>query len=230
MAEEIPEPAKNVPRTMILSVAIGAASGFLLCTALLFAAPDMDAVIAAPEGPILFILASATGSARSAVALALFPLGCLLLGITMVMTSASRLVWAFARDGGLPCSPWLARVHPTLGVPLNALTATLAAVVAYGTLFFAGSAALNALISASVVSLGVSYAFPTALSLLGGRKKLPRDRPFRMPEPVAWVVNAVGVAFSAVTAVLFCFPPAGPGVTRQSMSTLSQSKNFVVGG
>ncbi|KAF8243958.1 amino acid transporter [Wilcoxina mikolae CBS 423.85] len=218
LAEEIPNPAKNVPRTMVSCVIIGTVSGFFLCISLLFAAPDMDSVIAAPEGPILFILSHATGSSRAAVALIAFPLVCLVLGQTMVMTSASRLVWAFARDGGLPFSSWLAAVHPTFGVPLNVLMVTLGVVMVYGMLFFAGSAALNSLVSASIVSLGISYAFPIFVNMVGGRSKLPQDRPFKMPEPVAWVVNTIGVAFALVTTVLFLFPPGGPEVTKQSMN------------
>jgi len=203
---------------MVNSVIIGTVSGFFLCTALLFSAPDMDSVIAAPEGPILFILSHATGSTRAAVALITFPLVCLVLGQTMIMTSASRLVWAFSRDGGLPFSPWLAMIHPTLGVPLNVLMVTLGVVMVYGILFFAGSAALNSLVSASIVSLGISYAFPTFVNMVGGRRKLPRDRPFKMSEPVAWAVNTVGVAFALVTTVLFLFPPGGREVTKHSMS------------
>ncbi|KAF8545062.1 amino acid permease-domain-containing protein [Trichophaea hybrida] len=121
---------------------------------------------------------------------------------SVIMTSASRLVWAFARDGGLPFSPWLAVVHPTFGVPLNTLMVTLGVVMVYGI----------------IVSLDISYAFPTFVNMVGGRRKLPQDCPFKMPEPVVWVVNTIGVAFALVTTVLFLFPPGGPEVTKQSMN------------
>jgi choline transport protein len=218
LSEEIPNPRKNVPRTMVGAVLIGTLSGFLLCLSLLFAAPSLDAVLSAPEGPVLHILSSATGSQAAAVALIIFPLLCLIMGTASIMTTASRLVWAFARDGGVPFSPWLARVHAGLAVPLNALLATLAVVVVYGLLFFAGEAALNALVSASVVSSLVSYAFPVVVNMCGGRKGLPRDRLFRMPEMLAWTVNGVGVLFTALTTVLFCLPPGGPRVGVHTFS------------
>ncbi|KAA8907841.1 amino acid permease [Sphaerosporella brunnea] len=218
LAEEIPNPSKNVPRTMVGSVIIGTFSGFLFCIALLFAIQDIDKVLTAPEGPVLHILSVATGSRGAAVALIIFPLFCLVLGTTAIMTTASRLVWAFARDGGLPLSPWLSQVQRRLGVPLNALISTLGVVVLYGLLFFAGQAALNALVGASVVSSLLSYAFPVAVNMAGGRKRLPKDRPFRMYELVAWVVNAIGVGFTLLTTVLFCLPPAGPAVGRQTFN------------
>ena len=106
VAEEIKDPQKNVPRTMLGSVVIGTVSGFLLCAALLFASPDMTRVLAAREGAFLFIISSATGSQKVTAFLAIFPIICLILGTTSIMTTASRMVWAFARDGGLPFSSW----------------------------------------------------------------------------------------------------------------------------
>lgn len=51
-----------------------------------------------------------------------------------ILTSGSRMIWAFARERGLPCSSWLARIHTGRGrlglgttVPLNAI-AVMAAV------------------------------------------------------------------------------------------------------
>jgi len=185
---------------------------------LLFAAPDIESVLSAPEGAFLHILSSATGSPQAAIALNVFPVVCLALGTTATMTTASRMMWAFARDGGLPFSPWLAHVHTGLGIPLNALMITYATVVVYGLLSFAGAAALNSLVSACVVSLSISYAIPKSVNTCGGRKRLPRDRPFRMSEPIGWAVNFVSVAFVAITTVLFCLPPGGSTVTTHTMS------------
>jgi len=45
------------------------------------------------------------------------------------------MVYAFARDGGLPGSKYLARVHGKLVVPLNALLFTAALVIVFGCIF-----------------------------------------------------------------------------------------------
>ena len=81
--------------------------------------------------------------------------------------------------------------------------------------------AFNAIISASVVALGVSYAIPPAINCLRGRKMLP-PRPFVLPGPLGWLCNLLGIAYVIVTTVLFLFPPDLP-VTGSNMSTLSST-------
>ncbi|KAL6713681.1 hypothetical protein ACLMJK_009146 [Lecanora helva] len=69
--------------------------------------------------------------------------------------------------------------------------------------------AFNAIISASVVALGVSYAIPPAINCLRGRQTLP-PRPFVLPGPLGWFCNLLGIAYVIVTTVLFLFPPELP--------------------
>lgn len=52
--------------------------------------------------------------------------------------------------------------------------------------------AFNAIISASVVALGVSYGIPIAINCIRGRKMLP-PRPFVLPGPLGWIANLVRV-------------------------------------
>ncbi len=46
---------------------------------------------------------------------------------------------------------------------------------------------------------------------------LPANRHFKMPEPLAWFANLLGVAYVILTTVLFVFPPAIP-VSGTSMN------------
>ena len=84
--------------------------------------------------------------------------------------------------------------------------------------------AFNAIISASVVALGVSYAIPPAINCLRGRKMLP-PRPFVLPGPLGWMCNLLGIAYVIVTTVLFLFPPTLP-VSGSNMSKLSVSRDI----
>ncbi|CCX34321.1 Similar to Uncharacterized amino-acid permease C1039.01; acc. no. Q9US40 [Pyronema omphalodes CBS 100304] len=193
MAEEIPNPQKNVPRTMIGCVVLGAASGFIFCLALL-------------------------SSKVAAIVLLMFPLGCILVCTVMIMTSASRLIWAFARDGGLPFSGWMAKVHPTLKVPVNSIIASFVVTTVYGILYFAGTSAIPAIVSSATVAMGLANAFPIFVNMCRGRKGLPKDRAFKLSEPVALVLNTVGMLFTAFTTMLFLFPPVGPNVKASNMN------------
>jgi len=108
------------------------------------------------------------------------------------MTTSSRMVWAFARDGGLPFSRFFAKVHPKLELPLNALILTVLLDVIFGCIFLGSSSAFNAILSASVVALGLSYGIPVAINCLRGRKVLG-ERPFTLSPLVGWTVNIVKI-------------------------------------
>ncbi|KAK0312818.1 hypothetical protein LTR01_002480 [Friedmanniomyces endolithicus] len=133
------------------------------------------------------------------------------------MTTSSRMTYAFARDGGLPFSRFFARVHPKLDVPLESLALTNLVVLIFGLIFLGSSSAFNAIVSASVVALGLSYGIPVAINCLRGRKMLPATRHFILPEWFGWFANLLGVSYVLLTTVLFVFPPALP-VTGSSMN------------
>jgi amino acid transporter len=120
------------------------------------------------------------------------------------------MTYAFARDGGLPFSKFFARVHKKLDVPLEALGLTTLVVVIFGLILIGSSSAFSAIIAASVVALGISYAMPVAINCLRGRRMLPPTRAFIMPEWFAWIANIIGVCYVVLTTVLFLFPPELP--------------------
>jgi choline transport protein len=205
---------------MIYCVCIGTFTGFIFLMVLLFVSGgNAEEIISSTAGPLLQILFNATQSRAGAVCLLMFPLVCLLFATTAIMTTSSRMVYAFARDGGMPASPFFAKVHSRLGQPLNALILTTLLVIIFGCIFLGSSSAFNAIISASVVALGVSYAIPIAINCIRGRKMLP-PRAFVLPSAFAWFANILGVIYVIITTVLFVFPPELP-VTGSNMSELS---------
>ncbi|EUC39185.1 hypothetical protein COCCADRAFT_31906 [Bipolaris zeicola 26-R-13] len=217
MIEEIPNASVEGPKIMIYCVGIGTVTGFIFLMVLLFVSGgDAASIISAAPGPILQILFNATKSRAGATCLLMFPLVCILFAETAIMTTSSRMTYAFARDGGLPFSNFFAKVHPRLGQPLNALILAATLAILFGLILIGSSSAFNALISASVVALGVSYAIPVAINLVRGRKMLG-SRPFALPEPLGWVANIIGVTYTIITTVLFLFPPQLP-VTASNMN------------
>jgi choline transport protein len=199
--EEIPNPAVEGPKIMLACVGIGIFTGFIFLMVLLFVAGNVNDVISSAAGPLLQIFYTATNSKAGAICLLIFPLVCLLFAATSIMTTSSRMTYAFARDGGLPVSRFFAKVHPTLDLPLNALYLTSILVVIFGCIFLGSSSAFNAIISASVVALGVSYGIPIAINCMRGRKMLPESRPFKLPNIVGWAANIVSSPYFVSTAI-----------------------------
>ena len=150
MIEEIPNAAVEGPKIMIYCVCIGTFTGFIFLMCLLFVAGDVNQVIDSGAGPLLQILYNATNSDAGAICLLMFPLVCLLFATTSIMTTSSRMTWAFARDRGLPFSAFFSKVHPRLDLPLNSLLLTTTLVVIFGCIFLGSSSAFNAITSAYV--------------------------------------------------------------------------------
>ncbi|KAJ9134271.1 Choline transport protein [Pleurostoma richardsiae] len=217
MIEEIPQPQIEGPKIMMYCIGIGMFTGFVFLSCLLFVLKDVDTVIGSAAGPLLQILYDATQNRAGAICLLMFPLVCMLFTTTSIMTTSSRMSYAFARDRGLPFSRVFAKVHPGLDVPLYALIWTTAWVIIFGCIFLGSSSAFNAIVSASVVALGVTYAIPPAINCLRGRRMLPETRPFKLPGWLGWTVNLVGIAWTILTTVLFVFPPELP-VTASNMN------------
>ncbi|KAF9892832.1 hypothetical protein FE257_000421 [Aspergillus nanangensis] len=216
MIEEIPNAAVVGPKIMIYCVCIGCFTGFIFLVVLLLVAGDIHQVIESAAGCLLQIFRNATGSNVGSICLLLFPLICILFAATTIMATSSRMIYAFARDGGLPASPFFSKVHPKLKVPLNALYLTNACVIIFGLVFLGSSSAFNAIISSSVVMLDLSYGIPILVNCVRGRKMLP-ERPFVLSNTVGWIVNMIALAYISLTTVLFLFPPGIP-VTGSSMN------------
>ncbi|KAJ5394448.1 Amino acid/polyamine transporter I [Penicillium crustosum] len=216
MIEEVPNADIEGPKIMVTCVGIGVFTGSIFLIVLLFVAGNMEAVTTSAAGPLLQILVDATKSNAGGICLLMLPLVCLVFAIISVMTTSSRMIFAFARDGGLPASRFFAKVHPTLKLPLNALILTVVVVIAFGCIFLGSSSAFNAIISASVVALDLSYGIPIAINCLQGRRSLP-ERRWKLPNALGWFVDLVALSYIALTTVLFVFPPSST-VTGSSMN------------
>lgn len=113
MAEEIQAAAIVVPRSMMYTIYINGSLAFATIVALLFCITDLDAAVAAQQTmfyPWLQIFQSGVNSTTGA---------CLMAGIVFTLqvmstvgtyACASRSMWSFARDRGMPGSRYLVRV------------------------------------------------------------------------------------------------------------------------
>lgn len=146
---------------MVACVAIGLATSLIFIVALLFVSRDIDTIITSGAGPLLQIFLDATNSKVGSICLLLFvfpswyhitksdsysllqfsrfPIGCLLLGVIAITTTSSRMIYALARDSGLPFSPIWTTVHARLKTPVNALVLNAAAVFCCGCIFLGSS-------------------------------------------------------------------------------------------
>lgn len=204
MVEEIPAPRRNAPRTMYLAVLSGALSGFLFMIACLFCIQDVPRLLDPPSGiPFIEIVQSTVGNTGAGILIGLFVFNGIGQGIS-VLTSASRLTWSFARDGGIPYGAFFSHVDPVWKAPARALwlQATIIAVV--GVLYLFANTVLQAILSVSTIALTISYAMPILTLVLVGRDKLPRGE-FSLGR-LGPTINWIAIVYCAVTTVFFFFP------------------------
>ena len=112
VAEEVAQPARRVPKAMLLTILVGGVSAFLSYAGYVLAAPDLASIVdGSNPDPIPSILEGTLGP----VGTKLFLVVVMIAFISCVLSlqaAASRLLFSFGRDGMLPGHRWLARVSP----------------------------------------------------------------------------------------------------------------------
>ena len=237
MAEEIHNAELVVPWSMLTTTLLNGALGFAIVIAVLFVTTDITAALASPTGvlgyPFMQIFYDATGSkAGSSVLIAVMIIMDIAATIAFIAT-ASRLVWAFARDRGLPGWRTVSKVQSTTAIPLLAVIITSLVACLIGLINIGSSAAFNDVVSLGVSSLYASYVITESLLLwrrcTGAIRKatdVANDTgeanqlvwgPFRLPGIFGILVNAFAVGF-AIIIFFFSFWPVTTPVTAAHMN------------
>ncbi|KAK5791743.1 hypothetical protein VI817_007052 [Penicillium citrinum] len=204
LAEEIPAPRKNVPKTIYLSVITGAITGLIFMIICMFCIQDLDSVLDSPSGlPFMELITSTIGLKGGIVLMVLFIANGLGQAVS-IMTTSSRLTWGFARDGGLPWSQYFTHVDKTWKMPVRALWLQGLLIALVGVLYLGVNTVLQAILSVSTIALTISYCIPILSLLLVGRHRLPPGE-FRLAR-FGPTINWISVIYCIVTTVFFFFP------------------------
>ncbi|OAQ74100.1 amino acid permease family protein [Pochonia chlamydosporia 170] len=215
MVEEMPDPRRNGPKAIYLAVLSGAVTGFFFMMICLFCMQDIDTIIDSPTGlPFIGLVQAIMGDNGAAALIALYLVACIGQGVS-VATTASRLTWGFARDGGFPWSSYLSKVDPVWKAPVRAIWVQGILTSLVGVLYLFSTTVLTAIVSVSTVALMISYGIPISTLLIVGRDKLCPG-PFRLGKWGA-PINYVSVATCAITTVFFFFP-ASPSPDGSNMN------------
>ncbi len=201
VTEETVDPTRNAPWGIFLSVAVSGVFGWVLLVAVTLAIRDLPAAAAA-DNPFIFILTGALGG-RLGSALVWLVLGAMWFAGLASVTSNSRMLFAFARDGGLPASKLLARVSARHRTPHVAIwvSAAAALVVALWADAYSAMAAL------STIALYASYGLPIAVGLFARKSgRWSRRGPWDLGAFSPWV-NAISLLWIIAVCALFVLPP-----------------------
>ncbi|MDA8434488.1 MAG: amino acid permease [Actinomycetales bacterium] len=129
IAEEVHEPRRNLPKAVVFSLSFIAVVVIYSSLAIILAIPDMAAVTSALDDPnhiadpVSSTLTAALGDTIAKPVEILFVIG-FLASFLALQTSASRVIWAYARDGALPGARALTRLSKVQKQPVVAITVT----------------------------------------------------------------------------------------------------------
>jgi amino acid transporter len=215
--EETKNARVSAPWGIYLSVVVSGVVGYLMLAFVTLAITDLKAAASAPN-PFIYIMEQALGGAFGRAVLWVVTLAMWFCGLSCV-TSTSRMIFAFARDGGMPWSPKWARVSrryrtPAAGVWLAAALALLLPCLILGLVALFPrhldfSKLYPAVTGLSTIGLYLSYGLPLLLKLRAIREGLWSERANGPWSLGNWSVgvNMMALAWIAFITVLFVLPP-----------------------
>lgn len=111
-AEEIKDASLILPRSIMASLFLNGALGFIMLVTYCFCLGNVEEILGTPTGyPFIQVFYNVTNSHGGASAMTAILISLTVCGCISNVATASRQLFAFARDGGLPFSPFLAHVN-----------------------------------------------------------------------------------------------------------------------
>lgn len=208
VSEETVDPRRRAPWGIVTAVAASSIVGYLLLFALTLAIKDIPSVLSAtdasgnPVPAVITILQTALGARAGTIFSALAAMAMWFCGLSAV-TWCSRVVYAFARDNGLPASNLFRRVNLKHQTPAPAIW--LCVIVAFAAALY--SEAYSVITSISVIGLYFSYIIPILLAFRARRADVTdmHKGPWNLGR-YSSVINLIAIAWVAFISVILSLP------------------------
>lgn len=230
MTEEIHDASKQAPRAIVLSVWIGALTGFVFLIAVCFCIGDINTVADSSTGvPLIQIYYDSTNSKAASCVLAslivVIDFGC----ANALLAEGSRSLFAFARDGGLPFSGVVSKVSPTLHVPIVAILVGTVVQMAFNSIYFGTVTGFNTVVAIATEGFYLSYAMPLLVRLIAYFSGTHRQTtgPWALKPLTSVIVNVAGFLYLTFACITFNLPSEYP-VTSENMNYTSAAIGVIM--
>jgi amino acid transporter len=192
------------PRAIVLTAVVGGTFGWVLQAIVAYTVVDIGAVLNSDLGQpwatyLLQVLPVKTALATLALTI--------IAGFSMgqgCMVAASRVTYAYARDGCFPMSKYLCKVNRYTKTPVNAVWFNCLVGILLCCLIFAGNVAILAIFSVGAIACFVAFTIPISLRVFYVGNRF-RQGPWNLGS-FGKPIGAAAVAFVAVMAPILCLP------------------------
>ncbi|GGS98137.1 amino acid transporter [Streptomyces cinerochromogenes] len=205
MSEETVRATVSAPKGITRAIGCSAVAGLVLMLALVYSIGDYAEVAGAAAPPVQ-ILVDGLGLGVAKVML-LIVIGAMLFCGLANLTSNTRQIFAFSRDGAMPGSRWWHSVSLRTRTPVKAVWLAVACSLALVVPGWWSHTAFTAIVSVNVVGLFLAYAVPIFLRLRLGDAFQPGPWHLgRWGRPIGWLA----VTWILLSSLLFMLPQASP--------------------
>jgi amino acid transporter len=217
ISEETHGAAQSAAKGVWRSVFYSAVIGWIVLLAITFAIPKgHEAEIYKAGFPALAIFTSALSSSAAKAVVLIATIGQLFCGMACI-TSASRMTFAFSRDGAVPGHNLWRKLGknrtPTWAVFFVVVFALVITIPAYFPNHLGTPVAFLAVTSISVIGLYIAYTIPIYLRWRQGESFV--RGPWTLGAKYKWI-NPAAVVWVALCVVIFCLPFSPEGVPWES--------------
>eukprot|EP00887_Chlorella_sp_A99_P005312 scaffold1.g5312.t1 len=225
MTEETKSAARNGPRGIIMTVVVSFLVGWAYLLSLTFSIQGTIADVFAPDSATGGTYAAAQvvwsafearyGDGKSSIALMIIPLiGQFFCGMASI-TSNSRMLYAFSRDGAVPGSKLWHQVHPRTKTPIYSVWACVIVAFLLGLPVLNSTVVFTAVTSIATIGLYISYVVPVAMRILLARKTF-KPGPFSLGV-FSDLIGGAAILWVLFITALFVLPTAYP-VTKDNLN------------
>ncbi len=209
MSEETRNASRTAAWGLVMSVVVSVIFGFMLLVAVTFAVPDTQGTLDAVANAVTYIWQTSMSTGWAEFLLFIAVIAQLFCTIASV-TSASRMMYAFSRDGAVPGHRLWRRVSRRERVPVYAVTAI--AVLAWALMLpTLSNAAVGYLVGTSIAVIGLYLAFllPIILRLRAG-ESFERGA-WHLGRHYRWI-DVVAILWITFICILFLMPTVPTGI------------------
>ncbi|THX18306.1 amino acid permease [Aureobasidium pullulans] len=209
LAEEVANASYVVPRVMLATVLLNGAMGLISIITFVLCITDYDAMVVNNPSfyPYISIFQKAIGSDVGATLMTTLFILLNFCACLSVLAAASRQIFSFARDKGLPFSGWFRQIV-TIGtpIPLNAILFSLSITVVLALVNLGSTTAFNSIVGLLAGSGGFSYSVSIACVLWRKIRGMPLPQGRFSLGVFGIPINAFAVLYMIQQAIISFFP------------------------